>query len=111
VLGPDAAGSGLPFATVLRLQLVAEHLDLDVDEARRLGLEDGHATFEALRESATRLEQWYRGGRTGPRPPGRLRVYRQPALSASTKAWAWPLYRVLYDPDGRTPADRLAGRF
>jgi hypothetical protein len=36
-----------------------------------------------------------------PRPPGRLRRYQQPILPASTRLWATPLYRLVYDPDAR----------
>ena len=37
----------------------------------------------------------------GPRPPGRLRPNRAAHLSRWTKTWAKPIYRHVYDPDGR----------
>ena len=42
---------------------------------------------------------------------GRLRGYRTPAMSPWTRAWAQVPYRLIYDPDGRPPAMRRAGRF
>ena len=36
-----------------------------------------------------------------PRPNGRLRIHRLPDVTWWQKAWAWPLYELLIDPDGR----------
>ena len=47
------------------------------------------------------------GGRSGPRPPGRLRPHRPRRLGALTRAWAVPVYRAFYDPDGRSYRARL----
>jgi phosphatidylserine/phosphatidylglycerophosphate/cardiolipin synthase-like enzyme len=105
----DQSGSGTPLARRLRLALSREHLDRpDGDDC---GLTDAGDAFAAFAASAERLQAWHDGGRRGPRPPGRLRPYGQPRLSALTRGWAGPAYRWLYDPDGR-PADlRHAGTY
>ena len=96
----DAHGDGArTFARNLRLQLAREHLDREPgDDA---DLIDAEAVFTAFAESAAALQRWHDGGQTGPRPPGRLRPYARPELSKVTRAWATPLYRTVYDPDGR----------
>ena len=86
-------------ARQLRLQLAREHLDrADGDDGDLL---DPVSAFAAFADSAARLQRWHDGGRTGPRPAGRLRPYARPELSRRTLAWATPLYRIAYDPDGR----------
>jgi hypothetical protein len=40
-----------------------------------------------------------------------LRHHRQVELSAFTRTWAGPLYRLVYDPDGRPQRLRRAGRW
>jgi phosphatidylserine/phosphatidylglycerophosphate/cardiolipin synthase-like enzyme len=96
----DRFGDGARrFARELRLQLAREHLDRpDGDDA---DLIDPTAAFRAFADSAAQLQRWHDGGRSGPRPPGRLRPYVPPDLSRRTLAWATPLYRTVYDPDGR----------
>jgi phosphatidylserine/phosphatidylglycerophosphate/cardiolipin synthase-like enzyme len=86
------------FARDLRLRLAREHLDRGDDDT---DLVDPVAVFRTFADSAADLEQWHGGGRSGPRPSGRLRPYAAPHLSGFTRAWATPLYRVLLDPDGR----------
>ncbi|MDQ2853028.1 MAG: phospholipase D family protein [Actinomycetota bacterium] len=104
----DRFGSGArTFARELRLELGREHLDLDTDTA----LIDPARAFETFAASATRLQAWHDGGRSGQRPPGRLRPYQQPRLSRRTLAWATPLYRIIYDPDGRPLRMRYTHRF
>ncbi|HVA59523.1 MAG TPA: phospholipase D-like domain-containing protein [Mycobacteriales bacterium] len=95
----SAAVLGGGFAGELRLALAAEHLGRspgDVDDLR-----DPRAAFEAFTVAARDLEAWHAAGRTGERPPGRLRPLPEPPVGALTRLWATPLYRGIYDPDGR----------
>nr|WP_179483342.1 phospholipase D-like domain-containing protein [Allobranchiibius huperziae] len=104
----DRFGHGArAFARSLRLELGREHLDLDDDT----DLIDPSRAFEAFAASAARLQSWHDAGAVGDRPPGRLRPYRRPHLTRRTLAWATPLYRVVYDPDGRPLRMRYARRF
>jgi hypothetical protein len=75
-----------------------EHLG---DEVRSEVLDDPVSAFDAFRDSAARLDAWHDGGGRGPRPAGQLRAYTQPRLSWWTRGWSAPMYRLLYDPDGR----------
>jgi hypothetical protein len=106
----DRFGDGARrFARELRLELSREHLDRAAGDDT--DLLDPSSAFEAFADSAANLQRWHDGGRTGPRPPGRLRPYVRPTLSRATRAWATPLYRVLPDPDGRPVSLRLRHAF
>lgn len=110
----DPAGRGhgaRRFARELRLQLWREHLDRAVDGSADDGLIDPTTAVAAMRASADTLERWHAGGRTGSRPPGRLRPHRPDRLSRLTMLWARPAYRLIYDPDGRPLRDRLRRRW
>jgi phosphatidylserine/phosphatidylglycerophosphate/cardiolipin synthase-like enzyme len=98
----DESGS---YARDLRIALSREHLDRDVD------LADPAAAFDAFAHGATALQHWHDTGRAGPRPPGQLRPLDPEPLPASTRIWAAPLYRLVYDPDGRSRPDRRANRY
>jgi len=57
------------------------------------------------------LDAWHASGRSGLRPPGRLRPHKAERLGLLTRLWAEPAYRTIYDPDGRSYRDRLKGRW
>jgi phosphatidylserine/phosphatidylglycerophosphate/cardiolipin synthase-like enzyme len=102
----DSSSTGI--ARSLRLELAREHLgsaavDYDLDDATQW--------FNAFRDTAEALDNWHLGGSVGPRPPGQLRKYTQPAQSRRTRLWAGPLYRRLYDPDGRGLVMHLSRRY
>ena len=104
----DGADASHSWPRSLRHELSLEHLGAGADVTE---LDDPVLAFDAFRRAAAALDDWHRGGRRGPRPPGQLRRYTQPALSPWTRAWATPLYRVLFDPDGRSPLKRWARHF
>jgi hypothetical protein len=104
----DADGLGARhYARELRLTLAREHLD-HADESDLL---DPVSAFRAFASRAQELQTWHDTGRTGPRPPGRVRPYTMSRMPRRTLAWATPLYRVIYDPDGRPLAKRYRHRF
>ena len=106
---PAAEGDGARrFARDLRLKLITEHLDRDPDDID--DLIDPVKSFEAVRASARRLREWHDGGRHGTRPPGRLTPHVPEVLPRRHRPWAVPVYRTIYDPDGRAIRDRLRGR-
>jgi hypothetical protein len=106
----DAYGHGARrFARDLRIQLSREHLDRATDDDT--DLVDPGAVFDAFARSAHALQRWHDNGQIGARPPGRVRPYRTPRLSRLTLAWATPLYRTIYDPDGRPRSLRHGHRF
>ncbi len=107
----DPAGLGdcaRGFARDLRLRLMAEHLGRADDDLH--DLIDPDEAAAAVAASAAELQAWYAGGRDGSRPPGRLLPHSPPELSRLDRAWARPIYRVLYDPDGRAWRDRVRRR-
>ena len=96
----DRFGDGArSFARNLRLELAREHLDRAAGQDQ--DLIDPVSAFDAFATSAADLQRWHDRGRVGARPAGRLRPYAPPTLSRRTLAWATPLYRTVYDPDGR----------
>jgi phosphatidylserine/phosphatidylglycerophosphate/cardiolipin synthase-like enzyme len=94
------------FARDLRRELVAEHLATDVG-----GLDDPLALFGAFAQTARDLQAWHDAGRTGPRPPGRLRPLYEQEVPRLHRLWATPMYHVFYDPDGRPTRMKLRRRF
>lgn len=91
------------YARDLRVRLAAEHLGRgDEDPADLLAdLLDPADMFAAYAASAERLDAWYSGGRTGPRPIGHLRRLDVPDLGLLARAFAALPYAVVHDPDGR----------
>lgn len=106
----DRFGSGARlFARDLRLQLAREHLDREAGDDD--DLVDPKRAFEAFQDCADQLESWHDTGRSGPRPPGRLRPYRLPRMSRTTRLLVRPPYRAIADPDGRPRQLRRQHRF
>ncbi|MFD3548670.1 phospholipase D family protein [Streptomyces sp. NPDC058655] len=111
---PAGLGDGArSFARELRLELAREHLDETAPASPDAPdpLCDPVRAFDLFAESAAALDSWHENGRHGPRPPGRLRAYRPPALSPVARTVSMPLYRLLVDPDGRPLKVRLRKSF
>ncbi|MFC1406340.1 MULTISPECIES: phospholipase D family protein [Streptacidiphilus] len=109
---PGGLGDGARvYARDLRLTLAREHLDLPLGDQRSDLLCDPELAFRAFADSAAALDAWHAGGRTGPRPPGRLRRYRTPRLSRTATLLSTPLQRLVADPDGRPRALRRNDAF
>jgi phosphatidylserine/phosphatidylglycerophosphate/cardiolipin synthase-like enzyme len=82
----------------LRLEVWSEHLGLPCDSFTRL---DPVAGLDLWQRTAADLEAWHAGGRSGVRPPGHIRPHVTQPVSRFQALWAEPLYRLVYDPDGR----------
>ncbi len=100
---PAPAGD---YARRLRLQLSGEHLGVALDPASSPA-----DAYDAFWRAASELDAWHANGRRGPRPPGQLRHYHAPELTRWQRVIARPLYRFVYDPDGRPPAMRRRREF
>jgi phosphatidylserine/phosphatidylglycerophosphate/cardiolipin synthase-like enzyme len=102
----DPGGSGVGARRLprdLRLALWSEHLGVRADDPR---LVDPQSGFDLWRTSAAALDAWHAGGSRGPRPPGRARQHRPDPVGRLTRVWAHPLYRLVFDPDGRSLRQR-----
>jgi phosphatidylserine/phosphatidylglycerophosphate/cardiolipin synthase-like enzyme len=107
-IDPAGLGDGArKYARDLRLELWREHLGRAMGDDQDL-LEPSEA-IKVFRSTADALERWHRGGQSGERPPGRVRPHPRIQPSRTTRLWAEPLYRRIYDPDGRPAALRRSG--
>lgn len=101
----EAGGGHSAYARRLRLTLAAEHLDrpAGADDLLEVMADcvDGPAMFEAFAQSAQSLQAWHDAGRSGPRPPGRLRPIQLSEPGGIEQALLRPIYALAVDPDGR----------
>jgi phosphatidylserine/phosphatidylglycerophosphate/cardiolipin synthase-like enzyme len=97
------------FGRALRLRLHREHLERTLDDDA--DVRDAAGLFAAYAHAADQLDAWHAQGCRGPRPPGRLRHYREPEIPPGTSLFANAMYRFIADPDGRPPALRRARAF
>lgn len=107
----DVSGTGdgarvLP--RTLRMQVMAEHLGVAADDPRLL---DPVTCSDLWASRARALDDWHVAGRTGTRPSGRARVHRSEPVPRLVRPLAVPLYRVVFDPDGRSRRMRRANAF
>jgi phosphatidylserine/phosphatidylglycerophosphate/cardiolipin synthase-like enzyme len=109
-LDPAGLGDGArKFARDLRLRLWREHLGRA--EGDDQDLVDPDEAVARFLETAAALERWHRDGARGERPPGRIRPHPRIQPSRTTRLWAEPFYRLIYDPDGRSPDMRRQGEW
>jgi len=85
----------------VRLRLWREHLGQEVADEQLL---DPVAAFATWYTNASRLDAWHAGGRSGPRPVGRVRRHEPEPLARWSTIWARPIQRLAVDPDGRPRA-------
>ena len=75
----------------LRLQLWAEHLQLPRDDSRMLNIEQATALWKERAQSSD----------------SRIALHRPAPVGKATALWASPLYRTVFDPDGRPIRTRI----
>lgn len=109
-LDPAGLGDGArDFARNLRLSLAREHLGRD--DGDDSDLIEPVQFFDTMAAAADRLESWHESGSQGAKPSGQLRWRPPVTLGRGSRLFARPLYRLIYDPDGRPWRLRHARRF
>ncbi|MHB8395493.1 MAG: phospholipase, partial [Candidatus Dormibacteria bacterium] len=88
--------------------LWAEHLGRVPDDRSML---DPTESLALWRDAAARLAARHRRGRPRPHPGCRILEHQPAPVADDERWWVFPLYRTIYDPDGRWRPDRLRGRF
>jgi phosphatidylserine/phosphatidylglycerophosphate/cardiolipin synthase-like enzyme len=107
---PGGLGDGARiFARALRLDLVREHLGRENGDDD--DLVDPVRCFDIMAAAADRLDSWFNSGSHGDKPNGQLRPRPQVTLGRGTRLFARPLYRTIFDPDGRPWQLRRTHRF
>jgi phosphatidylserine/phosphatidylglycerophosphate/cardiolipin synthase-like enzyme len=94
------------YPVALRSTLCGEHLGAALDPEAGADL-----IFRSFWQAASALDAWHANGRQGRRPPGQLRHYLVPELTWRQRLIARPLYRLVYDPDGRPHGMRRRREF
>ena len=108
-LDPAGLGDGARvFARSLRLALWAEHLGRHPDDPLLL---DPDSSVDLWRQAAAELATWHAAGRSSPHPACRILQHEPSPVPNSARWWVMPMYRAIYDPDGREREDRVARRF
>ena len=92
----------------LRLQLWAEHLNLDLNDP---GLRDPAAGLKLWNTAADALDHWHTSDRQAPRPIGQVRHHTTEPVPALHRVWANPISRLILDPDGRPRRLRGTAQF
>jgi phosphatidylserine/phosphatidylglycerophosphate/cardiolipin synthase-like enzyme len=107
----DPAGLGdraREFPRNLRIMLWREHLGEDVSDEEMLDLKQG---FDLWKSRAQALQEWHSSERRGERPPGQARPHEPGRVKWWAAWWAFPIYKLAVDPDGRPLGLRRQNRF
>jgi phosphatidylserine/phosphatidylglycerophosphate/cardiolipin synthase-like enzyme len=96
------------FARSLRLVLWAEHLGRSPDDPLLL---DPTGSVDVWRGAAAEVADWHRDGGFGAHPQARVLEHEVAPVAENSRWWVLPLYRTMYDPDGRFRAERQRGYF
>jgi phosphatidylserine/phosphatidylglycerophosphate/cardiolipin synthase-like enzyme len=108
-LDPGGLGDGSrKFARALRLSLWAEHLGRLPEDPELLDVSQGCVLW---RRTANELDDWRAGPSGEIRPTSRIRRHYIEPVPIGDRRWAAPVYRLIFDPDGRPLKLRLRRGF
>jgi hypothetical protein len=88
--------------------LWAEHLGRSPDDPLLL---DPTGSVDVWRGAAAEVADWHRDGGFGAHPQARVLEHEVAPVAENSRWWVLPLYRTMYDPDGRFRAERQRGYF